>query len=399
MRKSVFACLLFSVLIFRVFGQSYTPGVSYFGTNGYVEYLAGNLPIIVTAPHGGLLSPASIPDRDCAACSTVNDFNTQELARAFAEAIHARTGCWPHVIFNKLHRRKLDANREIMEAADGNPTAEVAWGEFHAFVETAKNQVIPVFRKGFYIDLHGHAHTIQRLELGYLLSQSELALSDAVLDGPAYLKESSIRRLASNNALELSHSELLHGPMSLGSMLAMRGYPATPSTSDPFPEAGDDYFNGGYNTARHSSYPGGSIDGVQIECNRQGVRDSMHNVLRFADSLSATLLEFLGLHYFGEATESLCPSDSAALQAPLTDLLEIFPNPYCVHFFVKNLALDKTGIWTCEVYDFYGNLLNTRDLEGEQLLEIAPRNKESVLIVLRHNGAVAAMRAVLRFCR
>lgn len=99
-----------------------------------MEYLAGNLPIIVSAPHGGLLSPTSIPDRDCAGCTTVNDFNTQELARAFAEAVHERTGCWPHLIFNKLHRRKLDANRDIAEAADGNPDAELPlfqWGIQH----------------------------------------------------------------------------------------------------------------------------------------------------------------------------------------------------------------------------------------------------------------------------
>lgn len=399
MKRKTPATLLFIFLFCRAIGQTYTPGESYFGTNGYVEYLAGNLPIILTAPHGGLLLPSGIPDRDCAGCSTVNDFNTQELARAFAEAIHERTGCWPHVIFNKLHRRKLDANREIVEAADGNPDAELAWNEFHAFVETAKNQLLPKFGKGFYIDLHGHGHTIQRLELGYLLSQSELALTDAILDGQAYINQSSIRNLANDNALGLSHSELLRGPLSLGSLLEGRGYPATPSAPDPFPDAGEDYFNGGYNTARHSSYPGGKLDGLQIECNRHGIRDSMHNVLRFADSLSVTLLEYLGLHYFGDAAEALCPSDTAAPEPSLEDHFEIFPNPYCINFFVKKTDQAPPGNWVCEVYDFYGNLLRMNTLEDTQALEITPRFPKNMLVVLKRDGVVVAMQFVLRFCR
>lgn len=399
MKKRVLTFFLFPFLFFDAIGQAYTPGQSYFGTNGYVEYLAGNLPIILTAPHGGLLSPVSIPDRDCAGCSTTNDFNTQELARAFAESLHERTGCWPHVVFNKLHRRKFDANRDVLEAADGNPDAEAAWGEFHAFVETAKNQVLPVFGKGLYIDLHGHAHTIQRLELGYLLTKSELALPDLALDGQAYIDQSSIRRLAGDNASGLSHSELLRGSQGLGSLLAGRGYPATPSLPDPFPDADEDYFNGGYNTARHSSYPGGSIDGLQLECNRQGVRDSIHNVLRFADSLSASLIEYLNLHYFGDASKSLCWANTDSLEPSLADNFEVFPNPYCVNFFVKKTAQTPSGTWVCEVYDFYGKLLSVNVLEQDQPLEIEPKNQQSVFVVLRHDGQVAAMRAVFRFCR
>ena len=399
MNRSLLTALLFPFLFFKTSAQTYTPGQSYFGTNGYVEYLAGNLPIIITAPHGGLLSPSSIPDRDCVGCTTINDFNTQELARAFAEAVHERTGCWPHIIFNKLHRRKLDANRDIAEAADGNPDAELAWNEFHIFVETAKNQLLPSFGKGFYIDLHGHGHAIQRLELGYLLSQTELQLPDNVLDGPAYVNQSSIRYLAGDNALDLTHAELLRGPLSLGSLIAQRGYPATPSLADPFPDSGEDYFNGGYNTARHSSYQNGRLDGVQIECNRHGVRDSMHNVLRFADSLSVTLLEYLSLHYFGDISGSLCPSDTAVPEPLPTGFLEVFPNPYCVNFFVKITDQAPAGNWVCEVYDFYGNLLKTKALEPGEALEISPRNLENVLVVLRRDGEVAATQAVLRFCR
>lgn len=399
MKYSFLFSVLFSFLVSAAFGQTYTPGQSYFGSNGYVEYLAGNLPIIISAPHGGLLNPSSIPDRSCPNCSTVNDFNTQELARAFAEAMHEQTGCWPHVIFNKLHRRKLDANREIIEAADGNPAAELAWNQFHEYVETAKNQVLPVFGKGLYIDLHGHAHSIQRLELGYLLSQSELALSDATLNSANYVNQSSIRYLAEHNALDLTHAELLHGPLSLGSLLDEHGYPATPSLADPFPDAGEDYFNGGYNTARHSSYPGGTLDGLQIECNRQGVRDSMHNVLRFADSLAGTVLQYLELHYFGDDISGICPQNSSVPILPNASFFEIYPNPYCVQFWVNLNDQANAGNWICEVYDFYGNLLRVNPLEPNVPLEITRRTPENVFVVLRLDGEIQALKAVLRHCR
>jgi hypothetical protein len=303
------------------------------------------------------------------------------------------------VIFNKLHRRKLDANREIVEAADGNPAAEVAWNEFHMFTETAKNQILPKFGKGFYLDLHGHAHSVQRLEIGYLLSQSELALSDPTLDAAAYIDQSSIRRLASQNALGLTHSALLHGPHSLGSMLAGRGYPATPSQEDPFPDPGEDYFNGGYNTARYSSLSGGALDGLQIECNRQGIRDSIHNVLRFADSLSVTLLEYLGLHYYGDAAQALCPNDLIAPEPPASVQFEIFPNPYCVNFFVQRTAQSSPGNWVCEVYDFYGKILKMSTLEEGEAYEVMPRKKENMFVVIRKDGVIIALQAVMRFCR
>lgn len=397
MKKQILSLVLFLFLVFKGYGQTYVPGQSYFGSNGYVEYLAGNLPLIITAPHGGLLSPASIPDRNCSGCTTVNDFNTQELARALANAIHTQTGCWPHVIFNKLHRRKLDANRDITEAADGNPAAEQAWNEFHAFIETAKNQVLPSFGKGFYLDLHGHGHTVQRLELGYLLSQSELALPDSILDSGLYTSQSSIYYLSSENKQELSHSALLRGPLSLGALLSKRGYPATPSQTDPFPDANEDYFNGGYNTARYSSYPGGTLDGVQIECNRQGVRDSLQNVLRFADTLSTALLEYLQLHYLGDVSASICPAD--AVPEPVTDYFELFPNPYCINFFVKKTAQAPAGDWRCELYDFYGNLLTMNTLEDNIPLELRPKKRENVYVVIRLNGQVVAMQTVFRFCR
>src|SRR5215510_12609946 len=101
----------------------YTPGQSYFGRNNYIEYIAGDGPVILSATHGGSLTPARIPDRTDAACgatvTTTADLNTRELVIAMQQAIHARSGKFPHVVINNLHRKKLDANRPLGEAACG----------------------------------------------------------------------------------------------------------------------------------------------------------------------------------------------------------------------------------------------------------------------------------------
>jgi hypothetical protein len=275
----------------------FIPGRTYFGANNYIEYSVGNLPIIITAAHGGDLNPPEIPTRSCPQCINTVDAATQELVRAMGVSFQRLFGCSPHIIINRLHRRKLDANREIVEAAQGNPQAERAWSEFHQFIDSAKQAVIRSFGRGFYLDMHGHGHPIQRLELGYLLRDDELRLPDDSLNSARYVSWSSIRSLVGTNKQGSSHARLLRSNGALGTLLGQRGYPSVPSRQDPFPAIGDDYFDGGYNTARHSSYRGGTIDGLQIECNFVGVRDSPAAIRRFADSVAVAVQQFLQLHY------------------------------------------------------------------------------------------------------
>jgi N-formylglutamate amidohydrolase len=251
------------------------------------------LPIILSAPHGGTLRPAEIPDRTYG--TTVTDLNTDELARAVDSALVRLTGRHAHVVIVHLHRVKLDANREIVEGAQGDAEAELAWREFHDFMADAKNAVAQRFSGGLYLDLHGHGHTIQRLELGYLLGAAELRLPDDSLDSrPALEVASSIRTVSVRSPL--SFADLLRGPSSLGAMLEAEGFPAVPSDSTADP-GGADYFAGGYNTVVHGCRGGGEICAVQIESNRLGVRDTAENRARFAAALARVIERYLGLHY------------------------------------------------------------------------------------------------------
>jgi len=263
-----------------------------FGHCGYVEYVPGDLPIILSVPHDGGLAPAEIPDRTAGVTS--RDAYTGPLARATADALCARTGLRPHLVLCHLSRRKLDANRPLAKAAAPGGigrAARAAWHEYHAFIEAAKSAVTARHGQGLYVDVHAHAHPEQRVELGYLLRGRELALPDGELSQPAYVGQSSIRSLAA--AAPERFAEMVRGPHSLGGLLEARGIPAVPSPSRPSP---DDvlYFNGGYNTAAHGSRDGGSISGVQIEANRVGLRDSEAARERFGRALAETLVEFVG---------------------------------------------------------------------------------------------------------
>lgn len=263
-----------------------TPGVSCFGTSNYIEYIPGDLPIVVSVPHGGALTPASIPDRTVG--TTATDLNTIPLSQAVSAALTTATGKAPHVVIVHLRRTKLDANREVVEAAQGNAEAARAWNEYHAFVELAMTTVRLRYGTGFYIDLHGHGHAIPRLELGYMLTASTLNQSNAQLDATGAAMTSSLRLIAQTSSL--SSSALLRGPTSLGGLLESR-VRAVPSPSDPSPGA-DDYFNGGYSTDRHTT----TLPGVQIECHYTGVRDTTTNRAAFADALTSALRTFLTTH-------------------------------------------------------------------------------------------------------
>lgn len=278
----------------------YVAGTAYFGTNDYIEYIAGDLPLIFTAPHGGLLAPTSIPERTEAACgstdfATVTDANTQDLARRI-QAAFAQDGRYPHVIINRLSRTRLDANRELGMAACGNSEAQLAWAEYHEFIQDAQAAILEEHGKGWYTDLHGHGHEVQRLELGYGLSATTLRLSDAELDASAPTERASSIRVMSEQS-PVSFSAMLRGPASLGTLFGDAGYPSVPSEQDPAPDVGEAYFSGGYNTARYGCSGGSAICGVQIEMNFTDVRDTPANRQAFAEALRAVYAEYLLEHY------------------------------------------------------------------------------------------------------
>jgi hypothetical protein len=275
----------------------FVAGQSYFSRDDYIEYVAGNSPVVFTAPHGGSLSPSDIVTRNCGILGT--DTFTQELVRAMQSQYFRVTGKYPHVLINRLHRSKLDANRDRPEATCGDARAGVAWTEWHAMIAIARTAALQTGGgKAWYMDVHGHGHPIPRLELGYLPADWMLDLSDAQLDSTAeYENLSSIRSLSAANT-GLSFSQLLRGPNSLGALYARNGIRTIPSdgVADRAPGTAE-YFSAGYGTWRYGCRDGGGMCGVQLETHFFGVRDNAATRERFGEITANVLRTYLDLHW------------------------------------------------------------------------------------------------------
>ena len=253
-----------------------------YGADRLIEYQPGALPLIIGTPHGGYLKPKELADRTYGVVD--QDSNTQELARMIQAALVQKLGAAPHLIVCRLHRSKVDVNREIVEAAQGGLGAEQAWRDWQGFILKAKAIVLKQFGTGLYIDLHGQRHKEARVELGYMIGADKLRLDDALLEKSKLLiRQSSIRELDQRSPA--SFVELLRGASSLGGLLQARGFASVPSPAVPAPKENEQYFRGGFNTDTHGSRQGGSFNAVQIECPWLGVRDTPANRAKFVDAL------------------------------------------------------------------------------------------------------------------
>jgi autotransporter-associated beta strand protein len=289
----------------------FTAGETYFGRNNYIEYRAGNMPVILVSGHDGDIIPEEIPARTYG--STARDTNLHPTTRAMEAEIIARTGRQPHVIFSHLRRTRLDPNREIVEAAQGNPHAEQAWSEYHrSFIETARDAMEREHGFALTFDMHGHGHAIARLEIGYLLGSTELNVDDDTINMPGYAWQSSLRSLMLRSP-SLPFSSLIRGPVSLGERFVESGVPAWPS--ETYPNIGDaSFFSGGFTTSEHSCLDCNSpVEAIQIETHF-GVRSNATNRAQFARDFCNVLQGYMTDFYqYSPGTASLFSLETASL--------------------------------------------------------------------------------------
>jgi len=284
--------------VFPVLGHDgpYYADSVYYGRNDYIEYYAGNIPIILAAPHGGDLIPTEIPDRTYG--TTVTDANTYQLTKVIMDTMLVKYGGRPHVILCRLKRTKLDANRDSVEAAQNNRFALRAFNEFHYYISEAKQKIEKDFGTGLYFDMHGHGvnpdgYYDLRTWLGYLLSGSSLDLSNDELNTENYANSSSIRSLVDSSKFDFI--EILRGEHSFGSILSNLGFACVPSNDHYGPE-GSRYFSGGYNTLVHGSRNGGLISAIQIEAPKPGIRDNIDTWSKFASAFSKSVSVYYSTH-------------------------------------------------------------------------------------------------------
>lgn len=235
--KKIAICVFLSTIPFNLFAQ-YIPGQSYFGTNNYIEYIAGDLPVIIVAPHGGSLTPSNLPDFS----THGKDNGTLETTLQLYDSIVSHTnGCIPHVIINHLHPTKLNAAREIDSAAGTNLDARQAWYDFHDFIDTAKYRVTNDWSAGHYFEMHGNGHAEMWTEVGLGVSKTYLNGSDSLI--MTRVNYSTVKNLCTNGGVNFL--DVVKGPMSLGNLLDSKGWKSVPSLTHPSPDTGGFFMQDG----------------------------------------------------------------------------------------------------------------------------------------------------------
>lgn len=223
---------------------------------------SGEVPIVLSAPHGGHLPiPGVEPrqDRQVPGFVTTGDLYTAQLAERVAQGMQRR-GARPYLVVAGFHRRYLDANRPL-QAASESPAAAALYQQYHGALAGHCAEVKRRWGAGLVVDFHG-----------------QKADPEAIFRG------------TKNGATVAS---LLHrhgsagvvGPQSLLGVLAALGYRIVP-TELAVPE--NQSFEGGYIV---QTYGGGPVDAIQLELGRH-LRDPQRQD-RTADDIASALVTFL----------------------------------------------------------------------------------------------------------
>ena len=241
--------------------------------NELVFVEAGDLPIILSAPHGGTGSVPGVSERIGAGLATGpsgfftgRDGGTEELAQQVADAIKKRFGKSPYVVISKVHRKFMDPNRPA-DISFEDARMKPYYDHYHDSLSKYCREVTDRFKAGVLIDLHGQGTSRETVFRG------------------------------TKNGLTVTHlrktfGEAAHnGPKSLFGLLSTRGWTVHPSPHDGKEQSG---FTGGFIVQSYGSKTSQPIDAIQLEFGAE-YRVAGKRV-KTAEVLADALVEYAGLY-------------------------------------------------------------------------------------------------------
>lgn len=260
----------------------------------WTEVIVGDMPLVISVPHGGAIHADEIADRNCNDLGRVirgADMRTIQTARAIQAAFQKKYNKRPYIVISHLSRRKVDHNREIELATCGDPLAQEAWHYYHASIDSTLAHVVQHFGHTVFVDLHGHAHPNLRLELGYTLTKNNLQSAFAGRNVNRLAERSSVNNYLQHNPAVTLH-DMLFGPDAFGTLMYNEGIASTPALQDPHPVGDEAFFAGGYITRKYttSQYP--TVYGWQIEAQFKGIRDTPANRRVFSEAFADAIVAF-----------------------------------------------------------------------------------------------------------
>jgi N-formylglutamate amidohydrolase/putative intracellular protease/amidase len=260
-----------------------------------IDVQRGELPIIISAPHGGHLSIADVAARKGQALPAkaskfvvLQDYGTADVARRLAAELEMRFGRKPYLVVSRAHRRYLDPNRPSREAFEDPRVAKV-YERYHGALDEFCREVSEQHQSGLLIDLHGQG-----------------LAADKVFRGTQNGRTVSL--------LQQRFGEDAHtGDKSLFGLLKARGWTVHPQ---PFDQQEQPGYNGGYIVRTYGSHQSYATDSIQIELGRQyrevGARRKTASQL--ADAVHDYSVRYLKQSSPTTSNREAHPSDADSIQ-------------------------------------------------------------------------------------
>lgn len=212
----------------------------------YLQAEAGQLPIILTAPHGGQRDVPGCEIRAPIGPRFVNrpDHNTDRLTRVIADEIKRLTGKAPYLVMAHFHRKYIDANRRAEEAY-GDPGCADHYTAYHTAVRGFVDEVRAKYPHAMLFDIHGQA-----------------AYRSSILRGTR--QGSTVQAL-----LARAGAPAVTGPDSVFGHFAAMGYHIVPANDiAPTQAAEAKNYAGGHTVDLYGSHRSNGIDAMQLEFGR-----------------------------------------------------------------------------------------------------------------------------------
>ncbi|MBL8991310.1 MAG: N-formylglutamate amidohydrolase [Phycisphaerae bacterium] len=248
----------------------------------------GDLPIILSAPHGGGVRIPGSTGRTRGV--TVRDLRTAEAALLTAQRLTERLGAKPYFVIAQFSRKDADANRAPDDGqAFENDPARAAYDAYHAALRAAVDECRARFGVAILIDLHGQAR-----------------VPGAIVRGTRNGKtvESLLRR---HGPAALTGPDSLFGRLKAAGYTVLPDLPPDPNGADakadapdPQPEPDADapagretFLDGGYIVAAYGSHTPHGVDAIQVELGAQRTDDLLKLARTLGDCIAGFYESFI----------------------------------------------------------------------------------------------------------
>ncbi|MCS6865682.1 MAG: N-formylglutamate amidohydrolase [Gemmataceae bacterium] len=209
----------------------------------FVTVQKGNLPIIISVPHGGRKKVPDVPERLGKGINnfhTVRDENTAELAERFLVELEKLLKGQVWAVIARFERKYLDVNRAREEGYE-HANAQPYYDFYHDSLAAACRAVKKQFGRGILLDIHGQA-----------------VHPNAICRGTQNLK--TVTRLHEREGLAA-----IRGRNSILGRLEYLGYPVIPAGQANEKVKEVPAFAGGYIVQTYGSHTDYGIDAIQLE--------------------------------------------------------------------------------------------------------------------------------------